>query len=89
MIRYNFHISRHTRKKYDIEESLFSIEGKVIVANPNQARILSEKINVVRRAEGKSNQQVTPGQVNGLGLLHEIFHYMIRYYEEKENPGVF
>jgi glycosidase len=61
----------------------------VIIANPYQARILSEKINVVRRAEGKLNQQVTPGQVNGLGLLHEIIHFMIRYYEEKENPGVF
>ena len=89
MIKFNFHISSHTRKKYDIEDSLFSIEGKVIIANPNQARILSEKINIIRRAEGKSNQQVTPGQVNGLGLLHEILHFMIRYYEEKENPGVF
>jgi len=89
MIRFNFHISRHTRIKYDIEEFLFSNEGKVIIANSNQARNLSEKINVIRRAEGKSNQQVTPGQINGLGLLHEIFHFMIRYYEEKENPGVF
>jgi len=89
MTRFNFHISRHTRKKYDIEESLFSIEGKVVVSNPYKARILSESINIIRRAEGKSDQQVTPGQVNGLGLLHEIFHFMIRYYEEKENPGVF
>lgn len=89
MIRFNFHISRNSRNKYNIEESLFSIEGKVIIANSYQARLFSEKINVIRRAEGKSNQQVTPGQVNGLGLLHEIFHFMIRYYEEKENPGVF
>ena len=89
MIRYNFHISRHSRKKYDIEESLFSIEGKVIIANPYQARLISEKINIIRRAEGKFNQQVTPGQVNGLGLLHEILHFMLNYYEEKENPGVF
>ncbi len=89
MIKFNFHVSRHTRKKYDLEDSLFSIEGKVIIANSYQARIMSEKINIIRRAEGKSNQQVTPGQVNGLGLLHEILHFMIRYYEEKENPGVF
>jgi glycosidase len=89
MVKYDFHISGSSRKKYQIDESLFSIEGKIIITSPYQARILSDKINTVRISEGKADKQVTPGQVNGLGLLHEILHYVMNYYEEKENPGVF
>src|SRR5664280_501702 len=89
MVKYDFHITGHLRKKYRIDESLFSIEGKVIITTPYQARLLSDNINNVRKSEGKSNQQVTPGQVNGLGLLHEIFHFMISWYEQNINPGVF
>ena len=89
MVKYDFHITGYSHKKYHIDESLFSIEGKIIITTPYQARLLSDNINTVRKSEGKADQQVTPGQVNGLGLLHEIFHYMISYYEEKINPGVF
>ncbi|MDR3610053.1 MAG: alpha-amylase family glycosyl hydrolase [Ignavibacteriaceae bacterium] len=89
MVKYDFHITGYARKKYRIDESLFSLEGKVIITSPYHARVLSDKINNVRKSEGNADMQVTPGQVNGLGLLHEIFHYMLHYYEEKENPGVF
>jgi glycosidase len=89
MVKYDFHISGYSRNKYRIDDSLFSIKGKIIITTPYQARLLSESINTVRKSEGKTNQQVTPGQVNGLGLLHEIFHFMINYYQEKVNPGVF
>ena len=89
MIKFDFHISRATREKYEIEKSLFSITGKVILLDYQQARFLAEKINSKRREEGKVDQFVTAGQINALGLLHEIFHLLIRKYEENENPGVF
>ncbi|MCU0413508.1 MAG: alpha-amylase family glycosyl hydrolase [Ignavibacteriaceae bacterium] len=89
MIKFDFHISRAAREKYKIEQSLFSITGKVILADYQQARILSEKINSKRREEGNADQFVTAGQINALGLLHEIFHLLIRKYEESDNPGVF
>ena len=88
MIKFDFHVSRQAREKYNIEQSLFSITGKVIFADYQQARILSEKINSKRREEG-NDQFVTAGQINALGLLHEIFHLLIRKYEESDNPGVF
>jgi glycosidase len=88
MIKFDFHVSRLAREKYRIEQSLFSITGKVILADYQQARILSEKINSKRKEEGK-DQFVTAGQINALGLLHEIFHLLIRKYEESDNPGVF
>jgi glycosidase len=89
MIKFDFHISRAAREKYKIEKSLFSIAGKIILADYQQARILSEKINSKRREEGNADQFVTAGQINAIGLLHEIFHLLIRKYEEGDNPGVF
>ena len=89
MIKFDFHISKAAREKYKIEKSLFSVAGKVILADYQQARILSEKINSKRREEGDTDQFVTAGQINATGLLHEIFHLLIRKYEEGENPGVF
>ncbi len=89
MIKFDFHISRVAREKYKINQSLFSITGKLILADYQQARLLSEKINSKRREEGNADQFVTAGQINALGLLHEIFHLLIRKYEDSDNPGVF
>ncbi len=88
MITYYFHAARDSRIKYQFEDSLFSLQGDLIVADFKTARILSEKINQIRKEEGRHSELVTAGQINALGLLHEIFHLLIRRYEENENPGV-
>lgn len=85
---YEFHVAKNLRLKYQLDKSLFSITGDLIIANSRQARELANKINEKRRGEGKSNQQITAGLINAVGLMHEIFHFLIRWYEEKENPGV-
>ena len=89
MITYYFHVTKDSRIKYSIEENLFSSKGNIVIADFNTARLLSEKINSVRRIEGKFELQVTAGQINALGLLHEIFHLLIRKYEENNNKNVF
>lgn len=89
MITYYFHVTKDSRIKYKIEDNLFSLKGNLVISDFRTARLLSDKINVVRRAEGKFDQQVTAGQVNALGLLHEIFHLLIRNYEDKNKKGVF
>ncbi len=89
MTTYYFHVSKDSRIKYKFEESLFSVTGDLIIANAKTARLLSERINKIRRDEGKQDQLITPGQLNALGLMHEIFHLLIRKYEETDNPGVF
>jgi glycosidase len=89
MITYYFHVSKDSRVKYNLDENLFSLKGNVIIQVFSTARLLSEKINVVRRSEGKFDQQVTAGQINALGLLHEIFHLLIRKYESDNKKGVF
>ncbi|MFZ1517157.1 MAG: alpha-amylase family glycosyl hydrolase [Ignavibacteriaceae bacterium] len=89
MITYYFHVTKDSRIKYKIEENLFSLNGNLVISDFRTARLLSEKINAVRRDEGKFELQVTAGQINALGLLHEIFHLLIRKYEEDNNKGVF
>ena len=88
MIKYDFHVRKNIRKKYRFDTSLFSISGDLIIANFRQARILANQINEQRKAERKTNQLIAPGQLNALGLIHEIHHYLIRLYETNENPGV-
>lgn len=88
-ITFNFHAAKAAREKYNFDQSLFTITGDLIIADFNQARILSEKINSKRKFEGKLDKLITAGQINALGLIHEICHFLIRFYEEKENPGVF
>jgi glycosidase len=89
MIKFDFHVRKYARDKYQFDNSLFSITGDLIIANFHQARILSNKINVQRKIEGKADKQVSAGELNAFGLIHEIFHFLIRYYEDRENPGVF
>ena len=89
MVKFDFHVSKQTRIKYEFDASLFSITGNLIIADAHQARVLSDKINRKRRSEGNYDQLVTAGQINACGLLHEIFHFMIRHYEDSTNPGVF
>ena len=88
MIKFDFHVRKYSRDKYQFDNSLFSITGDLIIANFHQARVLSDKINVQRKVEGKADRQVSAGELNAFGLIHEIFHFLIRYYEDKENPGV-
>lgn len=88
MITYYFHVAKELRIKYQFEDNLFSLQGDLIVADFKTARLLSEKINQIRKEEGRHSELVTAGQINALGLLHEIFHLLIRRYEENENPGV-
>jgi glycosidase len=85
---YEFHVAKNLRLKYQFDKSLFSINGDLIIANFRLARELSNKINEKRKSEGKNDHLITAGLINAVGLMHEIFHFLIRWYEEKENPGV-
>ena len=87
-VTYYLHTAAEARKKYEISEALFSITGRLIITNSPLARQLAENINKVREKENDPQNLVTPGLINAAGLLHEIFHFIIRKYETEENPGV-
>lgn len=82
--RFEFHISKVIRKKYEIDDIFFSIAGNVVFVNNAAARNFVKKINDRRDATG----QVKVGEVNAAGLLDEIYHFLFRVYEIQVNPGV-
>ena len=43
-----FHISRHTRRRYKFDDSLFSFNGHAIFANFHAARVFTQRMNEKR-----------------------------------------
>jgi glycosidase len=89
MVVRDFHISKQARIKYDFKGEFYSLNGNLIITSSQNARIISDRINEVRKKEGEYGKLTTAGEVNALGLLHEIYHFLITHYAENENPGVF
>ncbi len=86
--QFEFHIHADIRKKYEVDDILFSSSGNVIFPNYRSVRELASKINQGRKRSGEINNEIRAGQLNAMGLIDEINHVIIRLYEEQENPGV-
>ena len=86
--RMEFHVSRGSRDRYQFDESLFSISGNVVFANFHAARVFAQKMNQRRDLVNFPEQAVRASQINALGLIHEITHYVFRSYRERQNPRV-
>ncbi len=83
--RNEFHIAGKLRERYKFDLSLFTVSGNVILADFKAVRKFVDAFN---EAHDKS-QHLRYGEVNAIGLIDEIYHYVFRLYEESENPGVF
>src|SRR5919202_3487021 len=84
--QFEFHVSRDARDRYQFDESLFSITGNVVFANFHAARVFAQKMNQRRDLVNFPEQAVRASQINALGLIHEITHYVFRSYREQHNP---
>lgn len=79
MPTYQFHIRRAQREKYQVDDTLFSLRGTIVFANFYAARLLAQKINVARGGDGF----VQAGELNALGLIHEILHFVLQQYRQQ------
>jgi glycosidase len=77
-----FHVSRETRLKYQFAETLFESNGNVIIANFHAARVFSQKINEKRDVINFPERAIRAGQVNAMGLIDEILHYVVQLYRQ-------
>jgi glycosidase len=84
--RMEFHISRQARDRYQFDQSLFALTGNVILANFRAARAFAQKMNAQRDLINHPEQTVRAGQVNAMGLIDEILHYVVGLYRRQENP---
>jgi glycosidase len=83
-----FHISRKARDLYRFDESLFSLAGNVIFPNFHAARLFAQKMNEKKDLIKFPGQAVHAGQINAMGLIDEIFHYIFGLYRDEKNSEV-
>ncbi len=83
-----FHVSRQARDRYQFDRSLFSLSGNVIFANFYAARLFAQKMNARRDLVRFPEQAVRTGQINALGLIDEILHYVVALYRQQKNPAL-
>lgn len=84
-----FHIARHVREKYKFDLSLFSTDGSIIIGNFHGARLLTEKINTQRDILTFPEIAVKASEIYAIGLMDEIFHFIMKTYREKIDPEIF
>ncbi|RLC91556.1 MAG: glucose-1-phosphate adenylyltransferase [Chloroflexi bacterium] len=87
-VEMEFHVSRKARDLYQFDQSLFSLSGNVIFANFHAARVFAQRMNARRDLVRFPEQAVKAGQINAMGLIDEILHYVVGLYREQKNPQV-
>jgi glycosidase len=86
LVTMEFHVSREARDRYQFSETVSSLQGAVLVANFHVARALAQKMNDKRDLVRFPEQAVKAGQINAMGLIDEILHFVAGLYCEQKNP---
>ncbi len=81
-----FHISRESRDRYKFNQELFSFNGNVIFANFHAVRVFVQQMNKKKDLANFPEQAVKAGQVNAMGLIDEILHFVMSLYRQEVNP---
>lgn len=84
-----FHISRKSRDYYQFDGKLFSLNGNVLFANFHAVRMFAQKMNKKRNLLDYPELTVRSSDINAMGLIDEILHYIIQLYREDVDPNVF
>jgi glycosidase len=83
-----FHISRRARDRYQFDQSLFALSGNVIFADFRAGRLFAQRMSEQRDLVRFPEQAVRAGQINAMGLIDEILHYVVGLYRKQINPDV-
>jgi glycosidase len=77
------------REEYGLDYTLFSLCGNVVLADFRQVRDLTRKLNAKVNSAVHPERLVKAGQLNAMGLIDEILHYVVALYREQVQPAVF
>ena len=83
-----FHVSREKRDEYEFDQVLFSLTGNVLFADFQAARVFAKRINAKRDLINHPEQAVRAGEINAMGLIDEILHYVVQRYREERDPEI-
>ena len=85
---FEFHISRRARELYQFDKTLFSFSGNVIFASAHAAREFADKMNHIRDVAAHPERSVRASDINAMGLIDEVLHFMIEVYRRQVNPNI-
>jgi glycosidase len=84
-----FHVSRAARERYGLSGALFGLHGSLVVADLASVRRLAAQMNAARAAgTAPGAPTVAAGELNALGILHEVFHAILGRYDDTVSPGI-
>ncbi|HUX20224.1 MAG TPA: alpha-amylase family glycosyl hydrolase, partial [Spirochaetia bacterium] len=78
-----FHIARKVREKYDFRAELFGTTGNVVFHNFHGVRLFAQKINDKIDLIKFPERAIRTGQLNAMGLIDEILHYVVELYRQQ------
>ena len=81
-----FPIARAARKRYTFGGEIFSSIGNVVFLDLHAARLFTQGINAARKAAADPRESLRAGDMNAMGLIDEILHYVVELYSERANP---
>ncbi len=84
-----FHVRDDARKKYGIDSTLFSTDGHALFQAYDQVKKLAARINEIRTREKSGLGPVSAADLNAMGLMDEIMHYVTREYIREKYPMLF
>src|SRR5690349_9220677 len=88
MATFEFHVSRRARDRYQLDDSMFTLTGNVVFANFRAARVFAQKMNEQRDLVNYPERAVKPGQINAMGLVDEVLHYLVGVYRQEQSADV-
>jgi glycosidase len=86
MALYFFPVSRAARERYALSRGLFSSTGNIVFLDLHAARLFTQAINTARAASADPRESLRAGDMNAMGLIDEILHYVVGLYVARANP---
>ena len=81
------HASREARLRFRLEDFHFSATGTLRLPDFEAARTLAARLNEGREAHRPGPPPLKGWQLHAMGLINEIFHYLVGLYRESRKPS--
>src|SRR3954452_11997076 len=85
MPTFEFHVARAARERYSFDETLFGLTGNVVFADFGAARRFAQQMNEQRDLATDPGAAVRAGDLNAMGLVDEVLHYVAGLYRQQRN----
>jgi len=86
MTVFEFHVARAARQRYEFDETLFGLTGNVVFADFAAARRFAQQMNAQRDLAHDPGAAIRAGNLNAMGLVDEILHFVVGMYRAQRNP---